>query len=249
MATAVKKYEIKVTADSPLRVGGPRDPIRGVDLPMASIAGKPVIPGPSLKGALRANLEQYLVALGKSKPSLKPCIPASKPSRAEEGLSQSGSYRVGGGCSAETGDGAVDGATATICPACYLLGAQGLVGFVSLPTLVGSMSQEELVGIAIDRSQGTVRGGANWRYEFAKTGSTFVGPMEVLLEDPARGWVLGEPRLGFGRQDAWLTEDLGWTQSRVLQELLIDRIESITVLGGFKSKGFGRVKITVKPLG
>ncbi len=218
---------------------------------MASIAGRPVIPGSSLKGALRANLEQYLVGLGKTKHALKPCIPASKPSPAEKGLSKIGSFRVGGGCSAEIGDGLTDGAkapTATICPACYLLGAQGLVGFVSVPTLVGSMSQEELVGIAIDRSQGTVRGGANWRYEFAKTGSTFVGTMEVLLEDTAKSWALGKPRLGFEELDGWLVEDPPWTQDRVLKELLIDPLESITVLGGFKSKGFGRVKITVKML-
>lgn len=246
MTAPVKKFQITARAESPVRVGGSRDPVRGVALPMATVLGKPVIPGTSLKGALRAEIERYLLELGTSNQSLRPCIPSSKPSKAEEALQ---GYRKGGACSAQVEEQAGDDikpATETICPACYLLGAQGLEGFVRVPFLIACISQEELVGIAIDRGSGTVRGRANWEYEFAPTTTVFSGVLEITSVDPRRGWELGKPRPGFQKQDGWLATG-EWTAEKIEKELVKDRLESITLLGGFKSKGFGKVKITVTP--
>ena len=185
--------------------------------------------------------------LGKANSDLQPCIPASKPSDAEKQLT---GYREGGACSAQAEEAAgseENPATETICPACYLLGAQGLVGFVRVPFLVASISQEELVGIGIDRARGVVRGGAKWTYEFAPPSTEFTGVLELLVEDPVRSWVLGRPRPGFEKQDQWLANG-EWSQERIQRELIHQRLEAIDVLGAFKSKGFGRVKITVTPL-
>ena len=246
MALQIKRLLITAKGESPVRIGGTRDPIRGVDLPMATVAGRPVIPGTSLKGALRAQLEQYLLGLSTSNQTLKPCIPASKPSKTEEALQ---GYRKGGACSAQVEEQAGDEgkpATETICPVCYLLGAQGLEGFVRVPFLIASIAQEELVGIAIDRGSGTVRGGANWKYEFAPTSTVFTGVLEITLTYSGRDWELGKPRPGFEKQDGWLANG-EWTAEKIEKELVKERLESIQILGGFKSKGFGKVKITVEP--
>lgn len=245
MTITIKRLSITATAKSPVRVGGSRDPVRGVDLPMATVAGRPVIPGTSLKGALRAQIEQHLLGLSINNESLKPCIPVSRPSKAEELLK---GYRKGGACSAQvedTGD-EVKPATDNICPACYLLGAQGLEGFIRVPFLTASISQEELVGVAIDRGTGTIRGGAVWEYEFVPTNTIFIGILEIILLYPGRGWEFGKPRPGFEKEDSWLAK-CEWSPEKIEKELVNERLEAIKTLGGFKSKGFGKVSITVTP--
>ena len=84
MTATIKNLQITVIAEPPVRVGGSRDPVRGVDLPMATVAGKPVIPGASLKGAFRFEIASYLLGLSGHDPLLKPCIPTSAPSPQEE---------------------------------------------------------------------------------------------------------------------------------------------------------------------
>jgi CRISPR/Cas system CSM-associated protein Csm3 (group 7 of RAMP superfamily) len=243
---SIKRLLVTAVAESPVRVGGSRDPVRGVDLPVATVGGVPVIPGSSLKGALRARIEKRLLNLAETNPLLCPCIPSSSPSQSERSLQ---GYRTGGSCAAQSEEEAsaeAKPAAETICPACYLLGAQGLVGFVRVPFLVSSISQEELVGIAIDRGRGAVRARGNWTYEFVPTSATFTGELEIVLVDESRGWRLGSPRPGFEEQDRWLAKG-DWTADRIEKELVIEPLKAIDVLGGFKSKGFGKVKITVTP--
>jgi len=60
-----------------------------------------------------------------------------------------------------------------------------------------------------------------------------------------KGWQIGKPRPQIGELDNWLSGDK-WTQETLLKEFILDRVRAIDSLGGFKSKGFGRVKITVE---
>ena len=45
----------------PLRIGAAEDPRSGIHNPVAMVGEKVVIPGSSLKGALRAQMEQFLI--------------------------------------------------------------------------------------------------------------------------------------------------------------------------------------------
>jgi len=240
MLASVKRFQIMVTAESPVRVGGSRDPVRGVDLPMATVAGRPVIPGASFKGALRAELGSYLLGLAKASSELRPCIPAAQPSQQEKELVGQGFRPKACSVQEEAGEGKRE----TICPACYLLGAQGLVGFVSVPFLYAAVGQEDLVEIAIDGASGTTRSGSLRSLEFVGTKATFSGVLEVVLRDPVRGWKLGLPRPQFSREDQWVA-DGSWPAERIEKELVLDRLEAIKRLGGFKSKGYGRVSVKV----
>lgn len=239
MIPKIKNLQITVIAESPVRVGGSRDPVRGVDQPMATVAGKPVIPGASLKGALRFEIASYLIGIRSNNPSLKPCIPTSTPSLQENKLS---GFKLKSCVVQEISDSGNN-----ICPVCYLLGAQGLTGFVTIPFLYSSVSQEELTEISVDYSRRTARSGGLRSFEFVPTKATFNGVLQLLLKDTTRGWEFGKPRPGFEKEDSWLTNG-EWTPEKIEKELIKDRLETIQMLGGFKSKGFGKVKITVTPL-
>lgn len=241
MPADVKRLQITVTAESAVRVGGSRDPIRGVDLPMATVGGWPVIPGSSFKGALRAELASHLLGLAKANAELRPCIPAAQPSQQERKLE--GFRPKACAVQEEAGEGKQE----TICPACYLLGAQGLVGFVRIPFLHTAEGPEDLTEIQIDYARGTARSGGLRSLEFVRKGAIFTGVLELIIRDPVRGWELGKPRPQFSQQDRWVA-DGSWPAERIEKELLRDRIEAIEKLGGFKSKGYGSVSVKVKEL-
>lgn len=46
-----------------------------------------------------------------------------------------------------------------------------------------------------------------------------------------------------------MLRDSQWSQDKILKELVVDRLQAITTLGGYRSKGFGRVQITVSKQG
>jgi len=66
----------------------------------------------------------------------------------------------------------------------------------------------------------------------------------VLEEDTALGWRIGQQRPLPGEPDRWLT--LGWDRDQIINDLLINRLQAVNYLGGYKSKGMGRVQITVQ---
>lgn len=245
------RWEISVKTEEPLRVGGIK---RGrIDLPVVLVRGLPTIPGSSLKGALRAEIERYLIENHSKSSGMKPCLPASEKiiSAGERALIEAGKYKRGGACEyRETGDKSKDN---YICPACYLLGAIGMMGFVRVPYLSTEERPETLFSVRIDRASGTATAaakgkGASRQYEILPQGTEFNGKMEVLLEDTIRGWKLGGARKfasSLTQGDLWLEKNPGWDQKKILKELLQDRLESIHLLGGFKSKGCGKVSITV----
>ena len=252
-AKVFRQMEVHLSTLTPLRIGGKDDPMSGRENSTVSFGNAPIVPGPSLKGALRSAMERYLISTfynadrrkwTEGLEPLRPCVPNPRPSPEEEALIKAGRY-CGHGCgySAQPNE--------QICPVCYLLGAQGLSGFVNVPFLLAEAGPvQELYSLRIDRGTGTSparRGeGGNRPYEVVRPDVEFRGTLAVLMHDPARGWRFGEPRvLGDGlRPDVWLEKNV-WPNQPDLLRFLVDMLESIDVIGGYKSKGCGRVKIEV----
>ena len=252
-------YHVEVEALEPVRVGGAPDPLSGQDNPVAIVGSDATIPGSSLKGALRGEIERFLIdryydaRAGRwpdNRRAAQPCLAATQVWRSEEQLVNSGRYRLTKAAQGRRRPESIcayplpQGATG-ICPACYLLGAQGLVGFVKVPFLWCQVSPDALYSARIDRSSGTVATGTNREYQLLPRGTRFGGTLYLLEEDTALGWRLGEARPLPGNPDAWLA--LGWDRDTIVKELLVERLEAIRYLGGYKSKGMGRVRVTVRP--
>ncbi len=255
-----KSYNITLTTLDPFRIGGKADPLSEAENPVAVVGGRICIPGSSLKGAYRSELEQWLNdsyydtqqrQWQTNAQSLRPCIPSTRFSPDEQRLVREGRFRPvscryplddrgrGGGGGSSTGGG-------TICPACYLLGAQGLVGFISVPFLFTDIRYDELYSARLERTSQTVMRGTNRAYQLVPPGAVFTGELTVLLKDDLLGWELGRPRPLSGVSDAWLGDGTEWNQSSLLQSLVEERIQAIGQLGGYRSKGFGRVRIEVR---
>lgn len=240
-SVTIKEYEIVLETQEPFRIGGVGDPLSEQGNPIAIIGDKVVIPGPSLKGRYRAELERYLIEEYSGEDLMKPCIPSPEKglSLDERALIGKEKYRKNGGCSYPK----------SICPVCYLLGAQGLFGFVRVPFLECDNPPEDLYSARIDRGTLTVAKGTNRPYQIVPKGTKFSGKLSVLIKDTVLGWELGQDRKKPWDipLDTWLTKD-NWTQEKILSELIVKRLESITELGGFKSKGCGKVTISVMDL-
>jgi len=249
------RYEIELVTKAPFRIGGVR-PVLGttdVDSPIVKLGNKVVVQGTSLKGALRAELERYLIDQFFDKANnqwkdewIKPCIPADVRTISPDEkklIEERGLYKYS--CSYPNTDD-------YICPICYLLGARGLVGFVEVPFLNMEKGDVALLQfIREDRVVGTsAKGerGALGKYEAVPEGSVFKGVMTILEEDDIIGWKIGEPRdLAESKGDKWL-ESGSWTKEDILRKLMEDRLKAIRKLGGYKSKGFGDIEINVRKL-
>lgn len=254
-----KSLQIQLTTKEPLRIGGKKDPLSGAENPVTRVGGKLAIPGSSLKGAMRAEIERFLIDLyysnGKWKDGFehfKPCIPADELSADEIQLVRAGKYRdQGGNCRYPCTDKKCGNKiNHSICPVCYLLGSMGLNGFIKVPFLYADTSASELYSSRIDRATKTIAQGTNRPYELVSDGTVFKGTLTVLLEDTILNWKLGEPR------DLGETRTLGdkWVEGKKLDEKaqedfikthIIERLEAIKVIGGYKSKGFGTVEISI----
>lgn len=229
-----KQFELSLTTPGPLFVGGPPDPMSEFHSPVARLGGKAVIPGTSLKGAMRAELEHILIEEGSKNNVMKPCIPLPRLSEDERALVRAGAYR-GGGC--KYGDGA-------ICPACYFFGCQSLPGFLMVPYLEADRQPEPGYAAARDRATGAVHHGANRNVEVVPPGTTFRGVLRVLIEDRQRRWKLGEPRPHLrGDTDAWLRslrqEDR--SPERLIERFVLQPLRSLCLIGGKISTGHGWV--------
>lgn len=247
--------QIQLTTKEPLRIGGKIDPLSGADNPVTRVGGKLVIPGSSLKGALRAEIEQFFIdsyySNGRWREGFehfKPCIPADELSQDEIQLVRAGKYRnQGGNCRYPCTDKKCGRDTShSICPVCYLLGSMGLNGFVKVPFLYADTSSSELYSSRIDRATKTIARGTNRPYELVPDGTVFKGTLSVLLEDTILNWKLGEKRnLGEARTlgDKWLEVEKK-TQDEFVNAYIIERLKAVKILGGYKSKGFGTVEIS-----
>ena len=251
-----KTVTVTITTKEPLRIGGKKDPLSGADNPVTRVGGKLVIPGSSLKGALRAEIEKFLIDSyylnGRWKTGFEdymPCIPADELSTDERKLIDAGKYRnQGGNCRYPCTDKKCgQNINHSICPVCYLLGSMGLNGFVKVPFLYADVSAMELYSSRMDRATKTIAHGTNRPYELVPDNVAFTGILTVLLEDTVLGWQIGKTRnLGEQRTkgDKWLETERK-SQDEFISTYVIERLKAIKVLGGYKSKGFGKVEISV----
>ena len=132
----------------------------------------------------------------------------------------------------------------------YLLGSMGLNGFVRVPFLSAEGSASELYSSRMDRGTKTIATGTNRPYELVPNETEFKGQLFVLLEDTVLNWKLGEPRSLGGQRtlgDKWLDGNKERmdekTQSEFIGQYVVERFKSISILGGYKSKGFGRIQV------
>jgi CRISPR/Cas system CMR subunit Cmr4 (Cas7 group RAMP superfamily) len=109
--------------------------------------------------------------------------------------------------------------------------------------------------VRIDRASGTVVEKTNRTYQEIPKDVKFTGTLEVVLEDGLRNWTLGTARTmardeegNPGTPDKWL-EEKPRESSAFLKEFVLDRLASIRVIGGYKSKGFGGIAIRLTQLG
>ena len=74
----IKKFKIVLETKSPFRIGGKKDPFSALDQPIVRIGEQVVVPGTTLKGAIREEIEKYLIEKYPGKSEMKPCIPSSE---------------------------------------------------------------------------------------------------------------------------------------------------------------------------
>ena len=253
-----KTVKIVLRTEEPLRIGSKKDPLSAAENPVTRVGGKLVIPGSTIKGALRSELERFFIdsyyAGGKWKhgvESFMPCIPGDRLSNDERLLV--GKYRDEiGACHYPCVERKCKNVKHPICPVCYILGSMGLNGFVKVPFLYAGATAEELYSSRIDRATKTVATGTNRPYELVPDGVEFTGIMTIVLEDSILGWKLGEPRdLGEARTlgDEWIQGNKGrmddGKQEEFAKTYILDRLKAVNIIGGYKSKGFGKVAIAV----
>jgi len=247
--------KISVQQGSFLHIGGSASPLTEKKAPVFSVDGKPVIPASSLKGAFRYQLEQILINKKDELKSelclnnadlLKPCIPAPKPSKAEKQLLNLG-YRQH--CAVKVEDDKVF-AENGVCPVCYFFGATGLMGLLRIPNALPELGEYKIdqTSIRIDRKSGTAASGAIVTGEQVKPGSIFKGTLEIIAKQG--NFEFGKPReIGEIKIDRWLdgiaSKPTSETQLLLINKLLIPALNNITVLGGQKSKGAGKVTVEI----
>ncbi len=252
----VLQIPLKVTVQegSFLHIGGSPSPLTEKKAPIFSVDGKPAIPASSFKGAFRYQMEQLLInkkdelksKLGITDDELiKPCIPAPRPSKAEQELLGSG-YR--GHCEIKVEEDRVNVPEKGLCPVCYFFGATGLMGFLRIPNFWPEVGEYRIdqTSIRIDRGSETAATGAIVTGEQVKPGTIFKGTLEIIAQQ--RTFQFGRAReIGGTKVDLWLdgiaSKPVEEAQLLLINEILIPALNNITVLGGQKSKGAGKVSI------
>ena len=215
--------EIKgyIVTESPLRVGsGKESPFDStVDLAVIRIRLKnksvPYIPGSSIKGVFRSVATSLAIDKG-----LKVCSGLSKQTCMDTGLLENIQDLLRRGDSKK----AIEEFHEKTCLMCKLFGAPSFSGHVSFSDAYPIEDGEILdvpvgvkTGIAIDRRTGAVYRGALYQVEFVEPGAKFLFSINATnLPNYSIGLLAKTLRL--------LNE--GWVR-----------------IGGFKTKGFGRVRV------
>lgn len=252
--------KIIVQEGSFLHVGGSPSPLTEKKAPVFAVDGKPALPASSFKGAFRYQVEQLLInkkdALKKllaisEFEFIKPCIPAPRPSKAEQELFNNGYRKC---CEIKIDEDKIDipkgedRKAIGACPVCYFFGAAGLMGFLRIPNFWPGVGEYRIdqTSIRIDRKSGTAATGAIVTAEQVKPGTVFKGPLEIIANQEM--FEFGRPRkIGELTIDPWLngtiSKPIEEVQLNLINEILIPALNNITVLGGQKSKGAGKVSI------
>lgn len=197
-----------------LHIGAGNGEIGASDLPVLRDArGYPMIPGGSLKGVLRSTIESMLRTVDRGR--WWACSPFAK-ARAE-GPGQDG-Y-----CGHHDTERRSDVKTVNACAACRLFGNSVLASHVRITDAIirGDLGERPPIelrdGVAIDRDYQVVAGAQKYLFEVVPPGVTF--DFEVFVDNPAEA-EMGLLFAGFDQID-----------------------EGFTALGGFSSRGLGRVRV------
>ncbi|UYZ40533.1 MAG: RAMP superfamily CRISPR-associated protein [Candidatus Methanospirare jalkutatii] len=203
-----------------------------------------------------------------NKEMLKPCIPSPRPSKAEEELINSGKYRKKAklkdkeitGCQISVDNEnilvpKIENQEVGICPVCYFMGCGGLMGFLRFSNFYpeGEGSVIDQTNIRIDRKTGTAARGAKVEGEQVKPGTVFKGNIGIVISEPIlemQGIQFGDARkIDNEVIDKWLEN---WNETgkdkrvkTLIEKILIPAIQNIKVLGGQKSRGAGKVNVSV----
>jgi CRISPR-associated protein Csm3 len=214
-----------LTTRTALRIGsGGTGVADAVDLPVLKDAdGFPLIPGASLKGALRTTIEALVRGAEQRERGLWTCDPLAEPgeNRDPDRIPACGGH----------GRGARADATARIedsCAVCRLFGSFLLASHVRFSDAMLQISAEDRRrgrvpleirdGVSIDRDLRRAAGKRKFDFEVVSPGADFA--IEVFVENP-ESWLLGLLAMGF------------------------DQVaEGFTALGGFTSRGLGRVDLS-----
>lgn len=181
----IVELTVKYTTLGTLSIGGGDQPQSTVDSPVVRIGGEPVIPGSSLKGALRSNLEAILAGQG-----VAVCVPYTaipndirKSDRTDQYLREIGRLNT---CRPDKDP----------CPICQMFGtagsAKGLSGrVVVLDARVQDFDPAiltERAHVAITRDTRAQAGGALLSVEAVDAGVEFSGVIRLIN---AEDWMVG----------------------------------------------------------
>lgn len=246
---------ITVEEKSFLHIGAAPSPLTEKKGSVFKVDRTPVIPATSFKGALRNQLELLIIekfADFKSKINpcdeklLKPCIPAPRPTKAEEELLSKG-YR--GHCEIQSDESNIS--KLDICPVCYFMGSTGIIGFLRFSNFYPPEGDWliDQTNIRIDRKTNTAAQRAKVDGEQVKPNTKFAGTIEVINKTP-QGFEFGQPRkIGNVIIDKWLENwnetDNDKRKQTLIKEILFPAIQNIKLLGGQKSRGAGKVKVEI----
>jgi len=248
--------KIIVKEGSFLHIGGSPSPLIEEKAPVFSIDGILVIPTFSFKSAFRYQVEKLLMdkkdefksKIGITDDELiQPCIPALRPSRAEQELLKLG-YRKQ--CEIKAEEDKVDMPEKGICSVCYFFGATGLMGFLRMPNfcpVVGEYKIEQ-TSIRIDRESGAAVTGAIATGEQVKPGAIFKGILEIVAQQ--RTFQFGVAReIGGTKVDLWMdridSKPIEEARLLLINEILTPTLNNINVLGSQKSKGAGKITVEI----
>jgi len=202
-------------AHTALRIGAGGG-LDGVDLPVIKdAAGRPFIPGASLKGALRSTIEALVRAIDGRAAGVWACDPLAD--KDDAFASRSCGYHAHGQRLSVDPE--------LHCAACRLFGSHVVASHVRFCDALLRLSNEDLKtgripvevrdGVSIDRDLRRARSARKYDFEVVSPGAEF--SVEVFIENP-QPWLMGLLAMSFDQLS-----------------------EGFTALGGFTSRGLGRV--------
>jgi len=261
------KVSITVEEGSFLHIGGSPSPLTEKKGAVFKVNRIPVIPATSFKGALRHQMELLLIEQFTNYKSLfspenddflKPCIPASKLTKAENEMLSKGyrgtvdsSGKYLGHCKVQADENRINTGELSICPVCYFMGCAGIMGFLRFNNFYPPEGDWliDQTNIRIDRKTQTAAKGAKVDGEQVKPGTIFSGRIEIINKTP-QGFEFSQSRkIGDVVIDKWLEKwsenDISKKKRILIEQILIPAIQNIKLLGGQKSRGAGKVQVEI----
>jgi len=198
-----------LTTRTALRIGASDAGLEGVDLPVLKDGrGYPMIPGASLKGAVRSTVEALVRGVGATSRALRACNPLL----VEGDARGCGQHARGARASVDLTD---------HCAVCRMFGSHVVASHVRFCDAHVRVGRDERLpielrdGVAIDRDLRRVYGAHKYDFEVVSPGTVF--DVEIFIDNP-QPWWMGLLAMGF------------------------DQVaEGFTAIGGFTSRGLGRV--------